>query len=98
MITRVKSTKIGLKETESNKACTGLIRKKLYELVRFYSRTMFTKWNHDKFEVRMNNKSIHRLQSNPTLNISKLILCTNAHLIWCSYFEWKTTIFNPRIV
>ena len=33
--TRVKSTKIGLKETESNKACTRVIRKKSYELVRF---------------------------------------------------------------
>ena len=34
-IKRVKSTKIGLKETESNKACTRLIRKKSYELVWF---------------------------------------------------------------
>ena len=30
-IKRVKSTKIGLKETEESKACTCLIRKKLYE-------------------------------------------------------------------
>ena len=34
-ITRVKSVLVGLKETESNKACTRLIRKKLYELVQF---------------------------------------------------------------
>ena len=34
-IKRVKSTKVGFKETESNKECTPLIRKKLYELVRF---------------------------------------------------------------
>ena len=34
-ITRVKSTKIGLKETESNKACTRSIRKKSYEMVDF---------------------------------------------------------------
>ena len=31
-ITRIKSTKIGVKETESNKACS-LIREKSYELV-----------------------------------------------------------------
>jgi len=31
--TKAKSTKIGLKETERNKACTRLIRKKSYELV-----------------------------------------------------------------
>ena len=31
--TRVKSTKIGLKETEESKACIRLICKKLYELV-----------------------------------------------------------------
>ena len=34
-ITKVKSTKIGLKETESQKACTRIIRKKSYELVQF---------------------------------------------------------------
>ena len=33
--TKAKSTKIGLKETERNKACTRSIRKKLYALVRF---------------------------------------------------------------
>ena len=32
---RVKSTKVGLKETERNKASTRIIRKKSYELVRF---------------------------------------------------------------
>ena len=35
-ITRVKSSKIGLKETESDKACTRVIRRKSYELVRFF--------------------------------------------------------------
>ena len=34
-ITRVKSTKIGLKETESNKAFTRVIRNKLYGLLKF---------------------------------------------------------------
>ena len=34
-ITRVKSTNIGLKETEINKACTRIIRKKSYELIQF---------------------------------------------------------------
>ena len=32
-ITKVKSTKVGLKETESNKACTRSIRKKYYEFI-----------------------------------------------------------------
>ena len=32
-ITRVKSTKVGLKEMESNKASTSIIRKKSYELI-----------------------------------------------------------------
>ena len=31
-ITEGKSTEVGLKETEESKACTRLIRKKLYEL------------------------------------------------------------------
>ena len=33
--TRVKSTKLGLKETEESKACTRIIRKKLYESFHF---------------------------------------------------------------
>ena len=32
-ITRVKSMNKGLKETERNRACTRMIRKKLYEMV-----------------------------------------------------------------
>ena len=35
LITRAESSKIGLKETEESKACTRLIRRKLYELVHF---------------------------------------------------------------
>ena len=34
-ITRVKSVLVGLKETESNKVCTRLIRKNSYESVQF---------------------------------------------------------------
>ena len=56
------STKIGLKETESNKACTRIIRKKSYELCQFL-------WSYEvhssKFaiysggcKVRVDNKSI----------------------------------------
>ena len=33
-ITKAISTKVGLKETEESKACTRVIRKKSYELVR----------------------------------------------------------------
>ena len=51
-------TRIGSVEQGYYKAYTGVIRKKLYEFVNFYSRTMLTKWNHDKLEVRVDNKSI----------------------------------------
>ena len=78
-ITRIKSTKIGVKETERNKACTHLIRKNSYELVRFL-------WSYkvhtsefaicsDRFKVGVNNKSICPFWSNPLLKTSKLILC-----------------------
>ena len=56
------TTQVGLKETEESKACTRLIRKKSYELVRFL-------WSYkvhtsefaicsDRFKVGVNNKSI----------------------------------------
>ena len=42
---------------QDKEACTGVIcNRKSYELVLFYSRTMLTKWNHYKFEVRVDNK------------------------------------------
>ena len=89
-ITRVKSTKIGLKETESNKAFTRVIRKKSYELVRFL-------WSYEvhPFEfaihsggckVRVNNKTIHVFRTDLLVQSSKLLLYTLVQLIWCSYF------------
>ena len=53
----------------------------------FYGRTMSTKWNHDKFEVWVDNKSIDQFWSNPTLQTPKLISCANAYLIWCPYID-----------
>ena len=61
----------------------------------FYGRTMLIKRNHDKFEVRVDNKQIEPLRANPLLHISKLVSYALAQLIWCSYFIQKTTIFNP---
>ena len=62
-ITRIKSTKIGVKETERNKACTHLIRKNSYELVRFLwsykvHTSEFTSRS-DTSKVRVNKKSIN---------------------------------------
>ena len=87
---RVKSTKIGLKETERNKASTRIIRKKSYELVRFL-------WSYEvhPFEfaihsggckVRVNNKTIHAFRTDLPVQSSKLVLYTSAQLIWYSYF------------
>ena len=49
------SIKIGLKETESNKACTRLIRKKSYELVYFL-------WSYDvhpsEFAIRSDTSKV----------------------------------------
>ena len=54
-ITRVNSTKIGLKETEINKVCTRVIRTKLYELVRFL-------WSYDvhpsEFAIRSDTSKV----------------------------------------
>ena len=63
LITRVKSTKIGLKETDGNKASTRVIRKKSYELVPFLwlSKVHTCKYGHgwDTSKVRVDNKTIH---------------------------------------
>ena len=68
-------------------ACTGVIRKKLYELVLFYSRTMSTKWNHDNFEVGMEYGTTNGSEADLRLERSKLIACANAYLIWCPYID-----------
>ena len=89
-IKRVKSTKIGLKETESNKACTRLIRKKSYELVQFLwsSKVHTCEYGHgrDRFEVGVGNKSIRLFRTDLLIHISKLLYYALAQLIWCSYF------------
>ena len=77
-ITRVKSTKIGLKETESNKACTHVIRKKSYELVQFLwlSKVHTCEYGHgrDTSKVRVDNKTINAFRTNLLIDISKLLL------------------------
>ena len=100
-ITRAISTKEGLKETERNKVCTRVIRKKSYELVRFLSSY---KVHPFKFaihsggcKVRVNNKTSHAFRTDLLVQSSKLLLYTLVILIWCSYFIQKTTIFNHRI-
>jgi len=89
-ITRVKSTKIGLKETESNKASTRIIRKKSYELIWFL-------WSYevhpsefairsDRGDVRIDIKSFEPFWAYPTTVSSKLSVYILVKLIWCSYF------------
>ena len=66
----------------------GVIRKKLYELVFFYSRTMLTKWNHGKFEVRVDNKQIIKpFRGNPLVHKSKLILRSAFEQVSEFYFD-----------
>ena len=89
-ITRVKSTKIGLKETGRNKACTRVICKKLYELVRFlWSYKVHT----SEFaiysggcKVRVDNKTIYAFRTDLLVQSSKLVPYALVQLIWCSYF------------
>ena len=69
-IKRVKSTKIGLKETESNKASTLVIRKKSYELVPFLwlSKVHTCEYSHgrDTSKVRVDNKTIKCIPNRST--------------------------------
>ena len=87
---RVKSTKIGLKEAESDKACTRLIGKKLYELVQFLRSYEVhpLKFGHgrDRFKVEVDNKPIHAFRTDLPVQSSKLVSCALAQLIWWSYF------------
>ena len=39
----------------------------------FYGRTMSTKWNHNKFEVWVDNKSIDQFWSNPLVHKSNSV-------------------------
>ena len=90
LITTAISTKVDLKETEESKAFTCLIRKKLYELVRFLRSY---KVHTSKFvihlggcKVRVDIKLIDPFRTNLLIDTSKLILYALAQLIWCSYF------------
>ena len=89
-IRRVKSTKVGLKETESNKACTRSIRKKYYEFIWFlwsYKVHPFEFAIHSGgCKVRVNIKTIHVFRTDLLVQSSKLLLYTLVQLIWCSYF------------
>ena len=57
------STKIDLKETKNNKACTRVICKKSYGLIRFLwsSKVHTCEYGHgrDTSKVRVDNKTIH---------------------------------------
>ena len=89
-IKRVKSTKIGLKEMESNKACTRIIRKKLYKLVQFLRsyrvHTSEFAIHLGRCKVRVDNKIIHVFRTDLPVQASKLVSYALAQLIWCSYF------------
>ena len=78
-----------MKETESNKACTRLIRKKLYELVQilrsYKVQQVEVGHGRDTSKVRVDNKSIRPFKTNLLIHISKLLLYALAQLIWCSY-------------
>ena len=76
----------------------GVICKKLNELVLFFSRMMYSKWNCLFIQIGVDNKSINPFWSNRTVQISKLVLYTVVYLIWCPYIDEKTTIFDPRIL
>ena len=92
-ITEAISTKIGLKETESNKACTRLICKKSYELVRFSRsyKVRRVEYGHgrDKSEEEVKYGTMNSSEADLTVDISKLLSFAVAHLILCSYFMYK---------
>ena len=79
------TTKLGLKETEESKACTRLIRKKSYELVRFLRSY---KVHTSKFaihsggcKVRVDIKLIDPFRTNLLIDIFKLLPYALAQLI-----------------
>ena len=94
------TTDIGLKETESIKACTRVIRKKSYELVQFLwsykvQRQIFHPFR-DRFKVRVDNKTIHVFRTDLPVqpSTSKLLLCALAQLIWCSSLIFRRPLFS----
>ena len=84
-IKRVKSTKIGLKETESNKACTRLICKKLYQLFQFLRshEIQQVKYEHgrDKSEQEVKYGTTNSSEADITVVLSKLVAYALAQLI-----------------
>ena len=99
--TRVKSKKIGFKETKSNKALTAVGIVIIYNMVDVLEpydvHTFQCRIYHGTSKVVVDNKSIRPFRTNLLIDISKLISYALAQLIWCSYFIQKTTIFNPRM-
>ena len=91
-ITRVESPEIGLKETDSNKACTREIRKKSYELVRFL-RSYKVQWveygqGRDKSEEEVKYRTTNSSSVDLTVEISKLSLCVSPiNLVFIFHLE-----------
>ena len=79
-----------MKETESNKACTRVIRKKLYELLQILRSYKVQQVKHghgrDKSEEEVKYGTTNSSEADLTVEISKLLLYAIAQLIWCSYF------------
>ena len=84
-IIKATTTKAGLKEMESNKACTPLIRRKLYELVRFLRSYKVQRVEFfirsDRSDWTVNDKYIEPFRANPLLGVSKLVSYALAQLI-----------------
>ena len=79
------TTKLGFKETESNKACTRLICKKSYELVRFSRsyKVRRVEYGHgrDKSEEEVKYGTTNSSEADLPVDISKLLLNALAQLI-----------------
>ena len=84
-------------EKEYYEACTGLICKKLNEMVQFLQ-------SYDLQEVKFSIHShtcevgvwygiVNWFRSNPMIVTSKLTSYALAQLIWCSYFEQKRPFY-----
>ena len=75
---------------ENNKACTRVIRKKSYELIRFLRsyKVQQIKFGHscDRSEEEVKYGTTDSSKADLTVEISNLLLHTLAQLIWCSYF------------
>ena len=82
-----KTTRIESEEQGYYKACTGVICKKLYELVLFYSSTIKFSIRSGRCEVGVGYGLLNGSEANILLWTSKLISYAIAYLIWCPYID-----------